>query len=367
VKATVIGALRAFLPGFLAEDPPLSPERKRAIWAITHCRTPDMGGQLYACAQGCGQRRFVYHSCNHRACPQCGKAATAQWVKRELDKRINAPYFMVTFTLPQQLRDMFFGTHAKEAFDLFFAASSRALAQMLARPRFLGASTCGFTGVLHTWTQKLQFHPHIHYIVPGAGLDREGNYTEVKSANFLIALPALCRAFRRHFRQLLEERDWQVDPIVWTMDWGVRIHPFGNGQNAIKYLGTYVNRSAIADSRILCVDERYVTFRWKDRDHGGVIRKHSLPGREFVQRYLRHVLPCGLRSIRHFGFCHPTAKRTRQRIAFLSGRILLIGPQKPAATTRQALGVPLCPCCHQPMIPVQFLPPAWSRAPPTLP
>src|SRR5688500_726005 len=123
---TVMAALRAFVPSYLRTKPVLSVAQRRALWAIDACRTPTLGGHVYACAD-CQQQRFAYHSCNHKACPQCGKEATRQWVAREQAKLIAAPYFMVTFPLPSELRGLFFGTQAKEAFDLLFAAASTAL------------------------------------------------------------------------------------------------------------------------------------------------------------------------------------------------------------------------------------------------
>ena len=315
----VIDALRRFLPRFLGGHPVRDEARQRAIWAITHCRTPVLGGHLHGC-EDCGTRQFAYHSCNHRACPQCGRAATAEWVERELGKRIAAPYFMVTFTLPQQLRGLFFGPEAKAAFDLFFAASSAALAEALASPKGPGTATSGFTGVLHTWNQRLHFHPHIHYLVPGGGLDAAGHFVSVKNAQFLLPLPPLRQRFRRRFRQGLADLGWPVDPAVWDQDWGIHIQPFGTGENAIKYLGAYISRTAIGDGRIVSIDEETVTFRWKDRSQGGRERLETLPGEEFCARYLRHVLPRGMRSIRYYGFCHPAAKVNRERVAFLSGR-----------------------------------------------
>lgn len=344
----VIDVLRRFLPRFRKEHPVLCEARQRAVWAITHCRTPTMGGHLYGC-HPCGERTFAFHSCNHRACPQCGRAATAEWVERELEKRINAPYFMVTFTLPQELRELFFGAKAKEAFDLFFRASSRALSETLASPRVLGATTSGFTGVLHTWNQRLLFHPHIHYLVPGVGLDSEGRYVQVKNANFLAHLPAMMRRFRRHFREELKRLGWQVDPVVWTKAWGIHIQPFGTGETAIKYLGAYVSRTAIGDARIVSITDEAVSFRWKDRANGNRPRVETISGIEFVRRYLRHVLPRGLRSIRYFGYCHPAAKATRERVAFLSGRVLRIGPVPVKTVPESNLGIPTCSCCHLPM------------------
>ena len=131
MPATVIEALRRFLPDFLRSNPPLSTDQRRALWAMTHCRTAALGGDVFVCKR-CGRRHFAFHSCNHKACPQCGRAATANWVRRELRKLVKAPYFLVTFTLPEQLRQLFFGPQAKEAYDLFFAAVAGALSEKLA-------------------------------------------------------------------------------------------------------------------------------------------------------------------------------------------------------------------------------------------
>ena len=176
---TVLGALRQFMPEFLNASPRLSPEQRSALWAITHCRTPALGGRAFACTD-CSHVHFAWHSCNHKACPQCGRAATGRWVQRELTKLVDAPYFLVTFTLPAQLRSCFFGPFAKEAYDLFFAAVSGALSEKLATAKGLRAGVSGFTAVLHTWNQQLGFHPHIHCLVPGAGLDTLGHFVRVK-------------------------------------------------------------------------------------------------------------------------------------------------------------------------------------------
>ena len=369
MAAAVIDVLRRFLPPFLrANHGALDGARRRAVWALTRCRTPDMGGHLHACG-ACGTREFHFHSCNHRSCPLCGKAATAQWVERELSKRVGAPYFMVTFTLPQELRGLFSGPAAKDVHQAFFAAASAALSGTLANPRWLGAATCGFTAVLHTWNRRLLFHPHLHCIVPGAGIDGKGKVVTVKNANFLVPQPVLRKAFRACFRErlaaLTEEHALPaVDPAVWAKDWGVHLQPFGDGRQAIKYLGAYVCRTAIGDSRIAGIAGDNVTFRWKDRANGDAPRTETIPGVEFVARYLRHVLPRGMRAIRYYGFCHPAAKDKRERVAFHTGRPLLVGAFR-APAPKPAAPRP-CPCCGSPMKPVLKLPPAWHacRAPP---
>jgi hypothetical protein len=342
--ATVLAALRRFLPAFLAAAPPLSAAQRRALWALTHCRTAALGGRAFAC-QSCGHVHFAYHSCNHKACPQCGAQATGRWIERELGKLIHAPYFLVTFTLPAELRGGFFGPLAKQAFDLFFAAVANALSQKLASDKGLRAHVSGFTAVLHTWTQRLDFHPHIHCLVPGAGLGAHGQYVRVRNERFLLFLPPLQSAFRQQLYRLFQAHGWSVDPQVWRKDWGVHIQPAGSGAATLKYLGRYVARTAITDARLLALTDNSVTFRWKDRD---THRKRSctLPGVEFVRRYLRHVLPVGLRSVRYYGFSHPTAKAKRLRVQLHSGRAVELGSTSVPGPTSSAW--PRCPKCRQP-------------------
>lgn len=368
MSVAVIDVLRRFLPAFLRTKPALDKARRRAIWAVTHCRTAVMGGHLHACDDGCS-REFRFHSCNHRACPQCGKAATAEWVERELGKRVGAPYFMVTFTLPEELRCLFLIEQAKEIHRIFFAAAASALSDTLANPRWLGAKSSGFTMILHTWNQRLLFHPHLHCIVPGAGIDALGNVVTVKSAEYLVPQQALMEIFRARFRDklagLAKELELPaIDNEVWRKEWGVHLQPFGSGESAIKYLGAYVRRTAIGDSRIVGIEGDDVTFRWKDRDNGNAPRTDTISGIEFVRRYFRHVLPRGMRAIRYYGFCHPAAKRKRERVAFHTGRPLLIG----ALATPLAKPKPVrtCPCCGKEMKVIARILPPWlqARAPP---
>jgi len=364
VPATVLEALRRFLPELLKTDPALSPEQRRAIWAITHCRTPALGGDVFVC-KDCGRKHFAWHSCNHKACPQCGRAATANWVQRELRKLVKAPYFLVTFTLPAQLRGLFFGPHAKQAYDLFFNAMAGALSEKLAADKSLRAHVHGFTAQLHTWNQQMGFHPHIHCLVPGAGLDTRGRPVRVKSPKFLVYLPHLQAAFRQHLYRLLKEHGWQVDPAVWDKTWGVHIQPAGSGASALKYLGAYVARMAISDSRIVNVADSTVTFRWKNRDTHRM-ETSTVPGVEFARRYLRHVLPRGLRSIRYYGFCHPAAKASRLRVQFHTGLAVQFGADVPPQTAPST--VARCPHCGGDLrLLLRLIAPYKKRGPPQHP
>lgn len=346
--ATVLGALRRFIPQLLQTAPPLSAPQRRAIRAITRCRTPALGGRAFACPH-CDHLHFAYHSCNHKACPQCGALDAHRWVRRESRKLIHAPYFLVTFTLPAQLRSGFFGPHAKQAYNLFFTAAARALSEKLAADKALRAHIHGFVAVLHTWTQRLEFHPHIHCLVPGAGLNQDGQLVTVKNLNYLLYLPHLQAAFRQHMYRLLQTHPWQPHPQVWRKTWGVHIQPAGSGASALNYLSAYVSRTAITNARMVRVEENSVTFRWKDRGQNNKTRLMTLPGVEFAARYLRHVLPTGLRSIRHYGFCHPRAKASRMRVQLHSGRAVDLGSTPSTLPDQLTMsGCPPCPKCGHP-------------------
>jgi len=365
MRPAVLGVLRKFIPGFLATDPPLSREQHRAIWAILHCRTSAMGGSLYVCPD-CGKEHFAYYSCNHRACPQCGATARQQWVQRELNKLVEAPYFMVTFTVPQELRHCFFGgASAKLFYDIFFGAAAGALKEKLATAKGFKAEKSGFIAMLHTWNQQLNFHPHLHFLVPGVGLNNQDQVVRVRKSAYLIHLPLLQAAFREHFRRLLRDHNWTVDSAVWSKpNWGIHIQACGSGRAVLKYLGLYVARTAIADSRIVEVTTENVTFRWKDRTNGGMERLLRIPGVEFVRRYLRHVLPHGLRSIRYYGFCHPAAIRQREKLR--SGLGMTSQPPRIVAPPHDFS----CSQCQAVIRPIGRLRAFWhkpTRGPPTPP
>jgi hypothetical protein len=363
--ATVLEALRRFLPDLLKAAPALSPQQHRAIWAITHCRTPALGGRAFACKQ-CRHVHFAFHSCNHKACPQCGAQAAHRWVERELAKLVHAPYFLVTFTLPSELRPCFFGSRDKQACELLFAAASGALSQKLAAAKGLHAHVNGFVAVLHTWTQKLKFHPHIHCLVPGAGLNERNKFVRVRNPEFLLYRSNLQAAFRQHLYRLLKEKNWPIDPQVWRKDWGVHIQPSGSGASALKYLSAYVARTAITNARMLQVTPESVTFRWKDRSDRNRRRELTLSGVEFVRRYLQHVLPAGLRSIRYYGFCHPAAKANRLRVQLHSGRTVQFGDTVSLLPDQDGAGGPACPRCGQPTQLVFRLSACYSsRGPPS--
>ena len=189
-------------PAVLARpDARVSPAQRRALTAIARCRTGALGGHVYRCEQ-CGGRHHGYHSCHHRACPRCGGADTAAWTRRQLDRLLPVPYFLVTFTLPDPLRAAM-RQRPTIGLDLLFGASASALQAVAARPRLLGAQL-GFVGVLHTWGRQLQWHPHIHYIVPGGGLRADGRkWRRPRTPDYFLPQAALAAEFRTRLETAL--------------------------------------------------------------------------------------------------------------------------------------------------------------------
>lgn len=317
-------------PAWLDGNRPLTPAQRRALTAIVRCRTPALGGHVYRCTS-CHEMDFAYHSCHHRACPRCGGAHTAEWTKAQEERLLPVPYFLITFTVPEQLR-FIFAARPDLGHDLFFATAASALQDVADRPRLLGAQL-GFVGVLHTWGRQLQHHPHLHCIVPGGGLspDRK-RWVHARQPDWLVPAKLVAAAFRDRFEIALREhaRDLhaQVPEAVWRTKWGVDTQPAGTGVNVVRYLARYVSRTAISDERIVCLDDQSVTFRYTDsQTHQR--RQCTLGADEFLQRYLQHVLPPGQHRVRYFGWMHPAAKRHRLRVETLLAKPIVVRPPAP--------------------------------------
>lgn len=330
----------------------------RAARAVLSCRTPELGGQLHHCAE-CAQQQFVYHSCNHRACPKCGGREQKEWAAAQEAKLLPVRYFMLGFTLPAQLRS--FAYHHQEWFyDLMFHAASDVLMDFAHDPRHLGG-TPGFTMVLHTWTRQMQLHPHLHVVMPGAALREDGlRVQRTKGRKYLFPIDALAAAFRNRLAGLLKARDRQegtrhhaaVEPQVWQTKWIVDCRCVGKGGSALRYLARYVNKTALSEQRLLGYDgEGNILLNCQDSDTG---RWHviKLKPDEFLRRWCLHVLPKGLVRVRHYGLLSAAAKKKYQRVHQILGSTLV---PKPAAL---ASIKPTCPCCGKEMTLLRLVRPA---------
>lgn len=302
-----------------------TPAQRRALVAIRRCRTPALGGHVYRCTD-CAKTDFAYHSCNHRACPRCGGTDTAAWTARQEARLLPVPYFLVTFTLPAELRPLV-RARPQLLHDLLFAESAAALQQVAAEPRLLGAEL-GFVGVLHTWGRQLQHHPHVHFIVPGGGL-RGRQWVRARQPDWLLPVTKLAAVFRRRMEGALRASAPALHATVlagvWRGRWVVHSQPAGSGVNVVKYLARYVGRTAISDDRVVSADDQTVTFRYTDSATHQK-KQCTLGAAEFLRRYLQHVLPSGQHRVRYFGWRHPAAKARRLLVETLLDVPIVIAP-----------------------------------------
>ena len=337
------------------------PSHRRAMGAIEQCRTEALGGQLYQCEQ-CHEPRYSYHSCKNRHCPKCQNDQAEQWLEKQTDLLLPITHFLVTFTLPAQLRSLA-RRHQQTVYNILFRTSAEALQELAADPRFVGARI-GMVGVLHTWTRDLRYHPHVHYIVTGGGLTADDQW-RYSRPDFLVPVKPLALLFRAKFRAALKQTDLfaQVAQGVWQTDWVVHCEPVGSGQAAFKYLTPYIFRVALSNRRILQLADGKVTFQYQD-SATKQSRTATVAAQEFIRRFLQHVLPDRFIKVRYYGLLSPTnrplLKRARELLAASTseskpgakGR----GGKAPAQTRR-------CPKCGSPLRLVQPLSPR-ARWPP---
>ena len=288
--------------------------------AITACRTAALGGHVEAC-DDCGATRVAYNSCRNRHCPKCQGAARAQWLAARQAELLPVPYFHVVFTLPASIAVIAFQNKAA-VYTILFAASAEAMTTLASNPRRLGAQI-GVVAVLHTWGQTLTHHPHVHCVVPGGGLSPEGTRWVAGRPNFFLAVRPLAKLFRRLFLERLQKAfdaaalrffgdlAHLVNPASFraliadmrAAAWVVYAKkPFGGPAQALAYLGRYTHRVAIANSRLVAVEDDHVAFAWKDYRQDGAVKVMKLAPDEFIRRFLLHTLPDGFHRIRRFGF-----------------------------------------------------------------
>lgn len=308
----------------------LSPTQRQAVRAITSCRTAALGGHVQQCDR-CGHREISYNSCRNRHCPKCGGLDKARWVEARRADVLPVQYHHVVFTVPQELHPIFLGNPVI-AVDLIFAAVAETLQQVALNPKRLGARI-GFTAVLHTWTQTLLYHPHLHCIVPGGGLSPRGDRWIAAKPGFFLPVRALSRVFRGKMLSMLEgaftSGRLHPGPDVGLAllrraslkKWVVYSKPPVAGPDQVlDYLGRYTHRIAISNERLVSLEGGRVTFRWKDRADGGQGKLMTLDAQEFLRRFLLHVLPKHLVRIRHYGFlANPLRRREIARCRVLLG------------------------------------------------
>ena len=368
----------------------LSTVQRHAMSAIELCRTAALGGHVEQCDE-CGHQRVSYNSCRNRNCPKCQSLARAQWLADRQAELLDAPYFHVVFTVPDEVAVIAF-QNKPVVYDILFHAAAETLRRIAADPAHLGAEI-GFLGVLHTWGQNLLHHPHLHCLVPGGGISPDGSWWVACKPGFFLPVRVLSRLFRGVFLHHLEKAFTAgrlsffsgLEPLrerpaflqhlapARRVDWVVYAkRPFAGPHQVLTYVGRYTHRIAISNSRLVAIDNGKVRFRWKNYRQDGHHGTMTLTADEFIRRFLIHVLPDGFHRIRYFGFlCN------RQRQSKLAQCRELLGMKRDeAAAAAPALrpdyralhlsltgtSLTLCPaCCHGTMVVIEVLVQAGKR------
>jgi hypothetical protein len=364
---TTLGEIfRHYGPAYRAQfGERMLPSQHAAMQAIETCRTEVLGGQVYTCPS-CATTRYSYHSCRNRHCPRCQQDAAQTWLACQQELLLPVPYFLVTFTLPSELRDLAY-RHQRTLYNLLFRASAAALMELARDPRFLGAQI-GLIGVLQTWTCDLRYHPHIHYLAPGGGLADDGCTWVTAKADFFVHVKPLAALFRAKLRAALRQTAlWaEIPTAAWQQPWVVDCRSVGTARAALKYLAPYIFRVALSNNRIVRVVDDQVTFRYTIGESGQTAYC-TLPVQEFLRRFLQHILPKGFVKVRYYGLFRLGRRRSLSRLRSqlrLPQHIVDQTAPAPAASDGNTRVV-ICPSCGQPMLlkrvvlPHNRGPPGW--------
>jgi hypothetical protein len=345
---TLADVLRMHGPEYLKRyQNNLLPSHRKVMRDILLCRSDYLGWHEWFCPQ-CQKIHYLNNSCRNRHCPQCQKDKTQNWINRQQEMLLPAEYFLFTFTIPQQLRPLA-RANQKLFFNILFKVSSQCLQILAKDKRFLNGQT-GMVGILHSWTQTLDYHPHIHYIIPGIALDSQKQILRYAKDGFLVHIKPLSRLFCYKLKKALIQTSLKdkIPTYSFNGKWVVHGKSVGSGIHAIKYLAQYVYRIAISDQRIIACNNGMVTFKYKDRD-SKIEKFMTIPALEFMRRFLQHILPKGFQKIRYYGFLHPKRKLLFNRMRLLLKAKLQshAGQENKSLITNTRM---LCPDCDRPMI-----------------
>jgi len=364
---TVQNIFNAFYPKYSRENN-LCDQQQKAAYAIMNCRTVAMGINVSVC-NDCGYESMHYNSCRNRHCPLCQAMNRDVWADKRCEDTINAPYFHVVFTIPEQLQMVIF-QNKELLYGLMYKATADTIFALSKDKKYLGAKT-GFFSVLHTWGQDLRYHPHIHTVLVGGGLTKTGKWRSC-GKKFFIPVKVLAKLFRGKFlaalKSLYDEQGLEffgqlsylkdqaafnsLLTEVYKINWyAYTKHAFSGPQAVVKYLANYTHRIAIANSRIISIGESTVTFTVRERDEEGSTKPLTLDGVEFVRRFLMHVLPKGFVKIRYYGILAVRNRKTSLILCQkLTGTTVYVSKLKGLKQTEILLvlfgkDVTLCPCC----------------------
>ena len=328
--------------------PRLLPGHLRAIDAIRRCRTPE-AGELFVQCIDCGHATWRPRSCGHRSCPQCQNHEASIWLDRQQAKLLPVEYFMVTFTLPYEFRFPAWNNQTL-VYNLMFACASGTLKDFGVNPQNLGADI-GMTAILHTHNRRLDYHPHIHVVVPGGGVDKARKQWKKKKGNYLFNEFALAHVFRARVLEALNKTRLSA-PNSLPRKWVVDCTHVGKGLPALKYLSRYLYRGVIRENNIVSSKDGNVTFKYVE-SRTGKTRYRTIKGEDFLWLVLQHVLPKGFRRVRDYGFLHGNAKKLLSLVQMVLKVMIEACAPRPRPVFK-------CPKCRAPMKIMAFSRPAWS-------
>lgn len=371
--ATVINN---FLPSFNSVNK-LPAYKLRVLDALQKCRTEYMGGHIEAC-ESCGEINIAYNSCRNRHCPKCGAIDKEMWIiNREADL-LPVKYFHVVFTVPDKLNALFMNNQ-QTMYNLLFATAWGVLKDFGTTKKWIGGKI-GATSILHTWGQNLNYHPHLHFIVPAGALMPNGKWKHARNrGKYLFSVEQLSNVFRARFvgqlRELVKQKTivGQVPNTLFDKDWVIYAkRPFGGPKQVISYLGRYTHRTAISNDRILEVNSEEVVFSWKDYSNNYAKQITTIKGDDFLRLFTQHILLPGFTRIRHYGFLSSASKR--KSLAIIRTALRVAKPPKTnkkqwqqIAFERMGINPGICKHCGGKMQLIQTLPNHFRqrlRAPP---
>lgn len=331
--------VRRFGPDYLQRfGARMLPSHRRVLYDIPRCRTEAMGGQRWHCPD-CDNDVYVFFGCRNRSCPSCHARQTREWLEARQAEILPCEHFHVTVTVPQGLREVF-RKNQKEAYGLLMQVAAEAVTTLCKDKRHLGG-TPGILSVLHTWTNAMDYHPHVHMLVTAGGVAADNKTWIPSKPGFFVPARALSRRVRGQMKERIakDHPEWlaRVPGKTWTGEWVANILPWGGGRDGVlKYLARYVFRIALTNARLISMDATHVTFRAKDRKRNRW-RTVRVTGAEFLRRFLQHVLPKGFHKVRYFGLWHPSKRAVASRVRL--GLLLAAGAKAPPTATPVTAGV----------------------------
>ena len=308
---------RIYGPEYLALYSDRMPENhKKVMNAICECRSGSFGTILYDC-EDCHSMHPVPCCCGNRHCPSCQQEKADEWLKKQMEKLLPTHYFLLTITLPEPLRDVV-RSNQKASYAALFSCAHESLKKLAKDKRFIGSSRIGYLAVLHTWGGNLQYHPHLHLVIPGGAISEENEQWLPSRKDLFVHTRPLAVIFKAKFRDAMKTASLidQIPAEVWDQDWVIDSQAVGQGQNSLRYLSRYVFRVAISNNRIKSFDDHKVRFLYKDHTKKKW-KTMSLDAMEFIRRFLQHVLPTGFMKVRHYGFLNPNSRLSIEKISEL--------------------------------------------------